>query len=99
MKGRALPVIPRAPKSQTGNSLRKEPQWSLPAPAPPIPPWRSRLQAVGKCPPPLKKWNEVLWRSLTLYDTPAFYLHLLYFFGFQTTFSSVGLLAQCVSST
>lgn len=24
MRGRALPVIPRAPRSQTGNSLRKE---------------------------------------------------------------------------
>lgn len=30
MRGRALPAIPRAPRSQTGNSLRKEPQRFLP---------------------------------------------------------------------
>lgn len=97
MRGRALPAIPRAPKSQTGNSLRKEPQWSLPPP--PRPALEVKAAGGGEVSPSFKNWNEVLWRSLTLSNTPAFYLHHLYFFGFQTTFSSVGLLAQCVSST
>lgn len=48
--------------------------------------------------PKKKKWNEVLRRSLTLSDTPDFYLHFLYLLGFQTTFSSVGLRAQWISS-
>lgn len=79
MRGRALPAIPRAPKSQTGNSLRKEPQWSLPPP--PVPPWRSRLQAVGKCHPPLKI-------GMRCYGDPSPSLTRLPFI--YTTYTSLG---------
>lgn len=41
----------------------------------------------------------MLRRFLTLSDMPAFYLHFLYFFEFQTTFSRVGLSAEWISST
>lgn len=88
------PSYPEGPQEPD----RKQPQER--ATVVPTPALEVKATGGGEVSPSFKKkWNVVLRRSLAFSDTLAFYLHFLDFFGFQTTFSSVGLRAQWISST